>query len=140
VKFYQKEVKLKSRSRGFHIITDEILREVPEIGEIGAGICNIFIKHTSASLCLNENASPDVRTDLEKFFNKLVPDDTKYFEHTYEGGDDMPAHVKSVVIGNSLTIPITKGELNIGTWQGVYLCEHRNRAGGRKIVITCYGD
>lgn len=136
----QKEIALKSRSRGFHLITNEILEQIPEISEITTGIANIFIKHTSASLTLNENASPDVRSDMEKHFNKMVPEDAPYYDHTMEGADDMPAHIKASLLGPSLTIPIKNGELNLGTWQGIYLCEHRNHGGARKITITINGE
>ena len=137
----QKTIHLRPRPRGFHLITDDILRETPEIREIRVGIMHIFIQHTSASLALNENADPTVRADLEAHFSRhLAPPDMPYFRHTYEGPDDMPAHIKSVLIGSSLTIPITNGRLNLGTWQGVYLGEHRDRARGRRLVVTIFGD
>lgn len=138
--FFQTEIKLKPANRGFHIITHEIENAVPEIQNIKTGIANIFIKHTSASLTINENVSADVRRDFERYFNKLVPEDTPYFEHTYEGADDMPAHLKSSLLGPSLTIPIKDGKFNMGTWQGIYLCEHRDYGGARKIVITLMGE
>ncbi len=136
----QKEITLRPRPRGFHLITGEILSALPELRNVKNGMMNIFIKHTSASLTINENVSPEVRTDMENYFDKLVPDALPYFEHTLEGPDDMSAHIKSSVLGFSLTIPITDGEPNLGTWQGVFLCEHRNRGGARKLVITIYGE
>ncbi len=136
----QKQIKLKPRGRGFHLVTNEIVKDVPELTEIEKGIANIFIQHTSASLAINENADPTVRDDMESYFNRLVPENQSYFKHNYEGADDMPAHLKSVLLGSSLNIPITNGELNLGTWQGVYLCEHRNNGGSRKIVITVFGE
>jgi secondary thiamine-phosphate synthase enzyme len=136
--FIQKEINLKSRSKGIYLITSEVLSAIPEIKNIKSGIANIFLKHTSASLSINENASPDVRTDMENFLDNLIPNE-KYFVHNYEGEDDMPAHIKSSIIGNSLTIPITNGTLNLGTWQGIYLCEHRFHSHQRKLVITLIG-
>ncbi len=137
---FQKEIQLTAKNRGFHIITNEILNQVPEIAKIKIGIANIFIKHTSASLTINENVSSDVLRDLERHFNKFIPEDVPYYEHNYEGSDDMPAHIKSSVLGQSLSIPITDGRLNLGTWQGIYLGEHRNYGGARKIVITIIGE
>lgn len=136
----QKEISLKLKVRGFHLITDEILSQCTEIKKIKTGLFDIFIKHTSASLTLNENYDPDVRLDMEKYFNHTVKENEAYYAHTSEGADDMPAHIKSTLIGSSLSIPITNGKLNLGTWQGIYLCEHRNHAGSRKIVITISGD
>ncbi len=136
----QKEITLKPRGRGFHLITFEILDALPELKEISRGIANIFIKHTSASLTINENVSPEVKTDLNNYFEKLVPDSLPYFEHTIEGPDDMSAHVKSSILGYSLNIPVTNGMFNLGTWQGIYLCEHRNRGGARKLIITVTGE
>ena len=138
--WFQKEINLKPRSRGFHIITNEVLEQIPEIKRINIGNMHIFIKHTSASLTLNENASGDVRTDMEKFFNKNVPENEPYYEHTMEGPDDMPAHIKATIIGPSLMLPVKSGQLNLGTWQGVFLCEHRNNGGSRKLVITLNGE
>jgi len=132
----QKEISLSPKRRGFHLITEEIENNIPEIGKLKKGIAHIFIKHTSASLSLNENADPTVRTDLESHFNKIAAENATYYLHNTEGADDMPAHIKSVMIGNSITIPITSGKLNLGTWQGIYLCEHRNYGGSRRIVIT----
>lgn len=135
----QKEISLRSRNKGFHLITDEILSNIPEIHQIKIGLAHILLKHTSASITLNENADPDVRTDMKNYFDEIVPENKKYFEHTSEGADDMPAHIKSSLLGNSLTIPITNGKLNLGTWQGIYLCEHRNYGGSRKVIITING-
>ena len=136
----QREIVIEARSRGFHIVTSEILRQVPEIRGYTVGLAHIFIKHTSASLAINENADPDVRRDLESHFNQLAPEHAPYYVHTFEGSDDMPAHIKASLLGNSLTIPITNGRLNLGTWQGVYLCEHRNHASGRRITVTVQGE
>lgn len=137
---YQKEFSLKPHSKGFHIITDEVLQNIPELKQIKKGIANIFIKHTSASLSINENADPSVRTDMETHFNILVPEDADHYEHTFEGPDDMTSHIKTSILGSSLSIPITNGKLNLGTWQGIYLCEHRNHGGSRKLVITLIGE
>ncbi len=137
---FQKEFSLNSKGRGFHLITNEILHHVPEIKKIEIGIAHIFIKHTSASLTINENADPDVRVDMETHFNKLAPENAPHYIHTVEGSDDMPAHIKASMLGSSVTIPVSSGELNLGTWQGVYLCEHRNRGGNRRIVVTVYGE
>jgi secondary thiamine-phosphate synthase enzyme len=136
----QKEIILKSRNKGFHLITDEILSYIPKIMDIKIGLINILLKHTSASLTINENADPDVRSDMKKYFDEIVPENKKYFEHTSEGTDDMPAHIKASLLGNSITIPITNGKLNLGTWQGIYLCEHRNYGDCRKILITINGE
>ena len=132
----QKEIRLKPKSRGFHLITNEIISQVPEIKEITAGIVHIFIKHTSASLTINENADPTVRLDMETYFNRIVPESASYFQHTLEGKDDMTSHIKSSILGNSVTVPVSNGDLNFGTWQGIYLCEHRNHGGSREIVVT----
>lgn len=136
----QKEITLNQKPRGFHLITGEILKQLPEIKNISVGLLNIFIKHTSASLTINENADPDVRVDLESYFNRLAPENASYYSHTSEGADDMPAHIKSSLLGNSITVPIKNGMLNLGTWQGIYLCEHRNHGGSRKLVLTLNGD
>ncbi|MBQ4793533.1 MULTISPECIES: secondary thiamine-phosphate synthase enzyme YjbQ [Pectobacterium] len=136
----QYEIRLKPKSRGFHLVTDEILAQVTALRQINVGLMQIFIKHTSAALTINENADPTVRQDFESFFNRLVPEDEPYYRHTYEGSDDMPAHLKGSLLGNSLTIPITNGRLNIGTWQGIYLCEHRNHGGSRSLVVTLNGE
>ena len=138
--WYQKEISLKPRARGFHLVTDEILSQIPEIKKIKIGIAYFLIKHTSASITLNENYDPDVRSDMEKYFDKTIKENEPWYEHNSEGADDMPAHIKSTIIGTNLIIPITDGQLNLGTWQGIYLCEHRNRAGSRKIVITISGE
>jgi secondary thiamine-phosphate synthase enzyme len=140
LKIIQKEISLLQKRRGYHLITDEILEAVPEIKGIKKGIAQIFIKHTSASLTINENADPTVRTDFETYFNIAVPEDADYFEHTFEGTDDMTSHIKTSILGTNLTIPVTNGRFNLGTWQGIYLCEHRNRGGSRKIVITIIGE
>ena len=132
----QKEITLEAKPRGFHLITGEILEKVPEISQAQHGILHIFIKHTSAGLTINENADPSVRRDFETHFNRMVPEDMSLFEHTLEGPDDMTSHIKSSILGHSVSIPVTNGRPNLGTWQGIYLCEHRNRGGSRKIVIT----
>ena len=137
--FYQKEIVVKPHSRGFHLITDKIERELPEISKIKIGQLQVFIKHTSASLTINENADSSVRNDFESHFNEMVPENQAYYKHTFEGSDDMPAHIKTSLLGNSIEIPITNGRLNLGTWQGIYLCEHRNYGGNRKLVLTAYG-
>lgn len=139
MKFYQKEIKLRSYRRGFHLITQEIISSISELEHIETGICQIFIKHTSASLTINENADPTVRTDFESHMNIMVPENASYYVHTYEGPDDMPAHIKASLMGASVQIPITSGKLNLGIWQGIYLCEHRNNTSGRKLVITAFG-
>lgn len=131
---------LRPKPRGFHLVTGELLEHLPELHSLRVGLAHFFIQHTSASLSLNENADPSVRTDMEAHFNKIVPENAPYFEHIYEGADDMPAHIKAVMIGPSLSLPITDGRLNLGTWQGIYLCEHRNRGGARKVVVTIWGS
>lgn len=136
----QKKIKLASKTRGFHLITNEIINALPELQNFSIGMINIFIKHTSASLTINENADPTVREDFESHFNKYVPENQPYYKHTLEGSDDMPAHIKSSLLGSSLNIPITEGRLNMGTWQGIYLCEHRNYGGSRKLLITISGQ
>ena len=140
MKLIQKQIILESRKRGFHLITNEVLKNVLEIKNIRTGIANLFIQHTSASLTINENADPDVRDDMETHFNTLVPDSSKHFKHTLEGPDDMTSHIKSSILGNSLTIPISEGNFNLGTWQGLYLCEHRNNGGRRRILVTILGE
>ncbi|WP_203258586.1 secondary thiamine-phosphate synthase enzyme YjbQ [Hyunsoonleella ulvae] len=139
MKFFQKEIRLNPYPRGFHLITDDVLRALPEIKEIQIGQLQVFIKHTSASLTINENADYTVRTDFESHFDKIVPENAPYYQHTYEGSDDMPAHIKASLLGASILIPITNGKPNLGIWQGIYLCEHRNHGGSRKIVITAFG-
>lgn len=136
----QKEITLRQREKGFHLITDEILFSIPELKNIKVGLLNLFLKHTSASLSINENADPEVRSDMKKYFDDIAPENKKYFEHITEGADDMPAHIKTSLLGNSLTIPITDGRLNLGTWQGIYLCEHRNHTKSRKLFITITGE
>ena len=134
----QVEFDLQSRRRGFHLITGEILRNLPPLPEVG--LLHLFIKHTSAGLSINENADPDVRMDMESIFNHLVKEREPYYQHTLEGNDDMPAHAKSSIIGTSVTIPITNGKLNLGTWQGIYLCEFRDYGGNRRMVATVSGE
>jgi len=136
----QKEINLPSYSRGFHLITDVILRELPELKNLEIGTLQVFIKHTSASLTINENADPTVRIDMESSFNKIAPENAPYYKHTMEGSDDMPAHIKASLLGSSVNVPITKGKLNMGIWQGIYLCEHRNYGGNRNLVLTLIGN
>jgi len=138
--WWQKEIVLTARPRGFHLITREILQAMPALQDCGIGLAHFFIQHTSASLAINENADPSVRTDMESFFNRTMPENAPYYTHTLEGADDMPAHLKAVVIGPELTIPINKGRLLLGTWQGIYLCEHRNHGGRRRVVATLTGE
>jgi secondary thiamine-phosphate synthase enzyme len=138
--FEQKEIQLRPYPRGFHIITDEVRQALAELGEVENGLLHVFIKHTSASLSINENADPTVREDFESFFNRTVPENTKLYKHTLEGTDDMTSHIKASLLGASVSIPVTDGRLNIGTWQGIYLCEHRNYGGSRKLVLTLYGN
>ena len=136
----QKNINIESGSRGFHIITEQVIDQIPEIKSINIGILHLFIKHTSASLTINENADKTVRNDFEKHFNELVPENQSYYQHTYEGPDDMPAHLKASILGSSLSMPISNGHLNLGTWQGIYLCEHRNNTFQRKMVVTIQGE
>lgn len=136
----QKEIRLEPKSRGFHLITEELLREIPELCDIRIGILNIFIMHTSASLTINENADPTVRQDFESYFNHAIPDDAPDYLHQYEGSDDLPAHIKSSLLGSSLNVPVANGRPRLGTWQGIYLCEHRNHGGSRRIVMTVQGE
>ena len=136
----QRKITLSPKSRGFHIITDEVLKQIPEIKQINTGIAHIFIQHTSASLTINENADPSVRRDFASHFKRMVPEDTSLYEHTLEGPDDMTSHIKSSLLGHSVSIPITNGKLNLGIWQGVYICEHRNSSGSRNLVITMHGE
>ncbi|NCD70855.1 secondary thiamine-phosphate synthase enzyme YjbQ [Mucilaginibacter agri] len=137
---YQKAIQLRARQRGFHLITDEVEQALPQLREIKVGICQVFIQHTSASLTINENADPTVRQDFEMFFSKAVPENDSDYLHNDEGPDDMPAHLKAAMLGSSVSIPIRNGRLALGTWQGIYLCEHRNYGGGRGIVITAWGS
>jgi secondary thiamine-phosphate synthase enzyme len=138
--WFQREITLRPRPRGFHLVTDEIVSALPELREVGVGLAHLFIRHTSASLTLNENASPDVRDDFEAHFDAAVPEDAPYWTHTIEGPDDMPAHIKASLLGPSLTVPVSDGRLALGTWQGVYLCEHRNRGGARSLIVTVVGE
>jgi len=140
MQIFQKEIRLPAFSRGFHIITSHIEKEFGEIRELKQGLLHVFIQHTSASLTINENADSTVRDDFESHMNVMVPENAPYYEHTLEGPDDMPAHIKSSLMGSHLSIPITNGRLNLGTWQGVYLCEHRDRGGQRRLVLTAYGQ
>ena len=140
MKMFQQTITLQQKKRGFHLITNDVLRAVPQIDEIKAGICQVFIQHTSASLTINENADPTVRADFEMYFNKTVKENDPDYKHDDEGSDDMPAHLKASILGSSVTIPITNGRLALGTWQGIYLCEHRNHAVQRSIVITAWGE
>lgn len=138
--WFQKEITLQAKRRGFHLVTREILSELPELQTLSVGMLNVFIKHTSASLTINENADPTVRQDFESFFNRAAPENESYYAHTDEGSDDMPSHLKSSLLGCSLNIPITNGMLNLGIWQGIYLCEHRNHGGSRTLVLTLNGE
>lgn len=140
MKFFQKEISLKPYPRGFHLITEKVLSEIPEIRKIAIGQLQVFIKHTSASLTINENADPTVRQDFESHMNKMVPENAPYYLHTYEGADDMPAHIKASLMGTSVQLPITAGKPNLGIWQGIYLCEHRDYGGSRKLVLTAFGS
>jgi secondary thiamine-phosphate synthase enzyme len=136
----QHEVVLDPRPRGFHLVTDEVVRGVPELSSLRVGIAHVFIRHTSAALTLNENADPSVRRDFRAWFDRAVPDDAGYFEHTTEGPDDMTSHIKSSLLGPSVTIPVSNGRLALGTWQGIYLCEHRERGGARRLTVTVWGE
>ncbi|GAB6263721.1 secondary thiamine-phosphate synthase enzyme YjbQ [Photobacterium sp. 53610] len=138
--WFQKSIQLKPRSRGFHLITDEIERQLPELSNFQIGLAHLFIQHTSASLTVNENADPTVRSDMEAHFNQSVPERAPYYRHTDEGDDDMPAHIKASTLGSSVTLPIASGRLALGTWQGIYLGEHRNHGGSRKVIITLQGE
>ncbi|WP_210462461.1 secondary thiamine-phosphate synthase enzyme YjbQ [Rufibacter roseolus] len=139
MKWFQKTLRLPAVKRGFHLITDLLEAQLPELEEIEVGLAHIFIQHTSASLSINENADPTVRHDFEQHFNRMVPENAPYYRHTLEGPDDMPAHIKASLMGASVTVPITNGRLNVGTWQGIYLCEHRNHGGKRTVVVTLQG-
>ncbi|EGU36658.1 secondary thiamine-phosphate synthase enzyme YjbQ [Vibrio scophthalmi] len=136
----QKTISLPAKSRGFHLITDEIEQQLPQIQSLSVGLLHLFVQHTSASLTLNENADPTVRSDMEKHFNHSVPERAAYYQHTYEGDDDMPAHIKASTLGSSVTIPITDGRLALGTWQGIYLGEHRDYGGSRRLIATIQGE
>jgi secondary thiamine-phosphate synthase enzyme len=135
----QREIDLEPRPRGFHLVTRQVLAALPELDDVATGLLHLLIQHTSASLALNENASPDVRRDFETWFNEAVPERASYWTHTLEGPEDMPAHVKAALLGPSLTLPVSRGRLALGTWQGIYLCEHRNRGGSRSLVATLWG-
>jgi secondary thiamine-phosphate synthase enzyme len=139
MKMIQIPIKLNAKSRGFHLITDEIERSL-SLSDFKVGLCQIFIQHTSAALTINENADYTVREDFESHFNKMIPENAPYYKHDYEGSDDMPAHIKSSLLGSSVTIPISNGRFALGTWQGIYLCEHRNHGGARKILVTIWGE
>jgi secondary thiamine-phosphate synthase enzyme len=136
----QRKLTLHARPRGFHLVTGEIVEAVPELGEVLVGMAHVFIRHTSASLTLNENASPDVRRDFESWFDEAVPERASYWTHTLEGDDDMPAHLKASLLDQSLTLPVADGRLALGTWQGIYLCEHRDRGGPRSLLVTVWGE
>jgi secondary thiamine-phosphate synthase enzyme len=140
VGWLQRQIELRPKPRGFHLVTGEVLDALPELGRVRTGIAHLFLLHTSASLCINENAAPDVRSDLEAHFNRLAPENAPYYRHTDEGPDDMPAHIKAALIGTSVSLPITAGAFNLGTWQGIYLCEHRDHARTRRIVVTIHGE
>ncbi|MFD1184640.1 secondary thiamine-phosphate synthase enzyme YjbQ [Pontibacter rugosus] len=138
--WFQKEIRLPAVKRGFHLITDLLVAQLPELEKVNVGLAHVFIKHTSASLAINEDADPTVRQDFESHFNHMVPENQPYYRHTLEGSDDMPAHLKAALLGASVTIPIKNGELNMGTWQGIYLCEHRDHASKRTVVVTIQGE
>jgi secondary thiamine-phosphate synthase enzyme len=136
----QRQVELQPRPRGFHLVTDEIVEGVPELRSLEVGVALVFLQHTSASLTVNENASPDVRRDFAAWFDRSVPDGADYFVHRLEGPDDMPAHIKASLTGTSLVLPVREGRLALGTWQGIYLCEHRNHGGARTVLVTAFGE
>jgi secondary thiamine-phosphate synthase enzyme len=139
-RWIQRAITLEPRPRGFHLVTGEVLRALPELRELAVGVLHLLIQHTSASLALNENASPDVRRDFETWFSQAVPERAPYWSHTLEGPDDMPAHIKAALLGPTLTLPVANGRLALGTWQGIYLCEHRDRGGARTVMATAWGD
>ena len=140
MKIFQQAITLRERRRGFHLVTQEVVQALPQLAQIKTGICQVFIQHTSASLTINENADPTVRQDFEMFFSKTVKENDPAYRHDYEGADDMPAHLKASLLGASVTIPIRNGQLALGTWQGIYLCEHRNHGGARDLIITAFGE
>lgn len=140
MKIFQQNLTLKERRRGFHLITNEVLAAIPQIAELKTGLLQVFIQHTSASLCINENADPTVRQDFEMFFNKTVPENDPDYKHNDEGSDDMPAHLKAALLGCSVILPIRNGRLFVGIWQGIYLCEHRNFGGQRQLVLSAWGE
>ena len=136
----QRTIQLPAKPRGFHLVTEEVLEALPELGRVSVGLVHLLIQHTSASLALNENAAPEVRRDFESWFNQAVPEGAAYWTHTLEGADDMPAHIKAALLGPSLTLPVSDGRLTLGTWQGIYLCEHRDHGGSRSLVATVWGE
>jgi secondary thiamine-phosphate synthase enzyme len=136
----QRQIELDARPRGFHLVTRDVVGAMPELGDVEVGLLHLLLQHTSASLALNENASPDVRRDFESYFNAAVPEDAPYWTHTLEGADDMPAHIKASLLGPSLSLPVARGRLALGTWQGIYLCEHRDRGGSRSVIATLWGS
>lgn len=138
--WFQKELTLVARPRGFHLITQELVGQLPELASVNVGLMHVFIQHTSASLTINENADPTVRGDFERYFNRAVPENQPYYEHTYEGSDDLPAHIKSSLLGASVSVPVWHGRLRLGIWQGIYLCEHRKHGGARTVVVTLQGE
>ena len=138
--WYQQEIRLPAFPRGVHLVTRHVLAELPQLKEIRVGMAHLFLLHTSASLAINENADPDVRQDVEAHMNRMVPENATYYRHTTEGTDDMPAHIKAMLFGSGLTIPIGEGRLRLGTWQGIYLCEHRDHGGPRRLVVTLFGE
>lgn len=138
--WYSQQLNLKARPRGFHLITAEIIEALPQLAQVRVGLLHVFIQHTSASLCINENADPSVRRDFLSVFNRLIPEDARAYEHDDEGADDMPAHIKSSLLGTSISVPVANGCLQLGTWQGIYLCEHRNQGGSRRLVLTLQGE
>jgi secondary thiamine-phosphate synthase enzyme len=138
--WFQKVINIPPKHRGFHLITEEIIRGLPELKQINIGLLHLFMQHTSAALTINENADPDVRIDMEAYFNRAVAENEPYYQHVLEGSDDMPAHIKAVILGGDLTIPIANGRLQMGIWQGIYLCEHRDRAGSRNLMATLNGE
>jgi secondary thiamine-phosphate synthase enzyme len=138
--WHQRQIRLRPRPRGFHLVTREVAEGVPELAELRIGLSHVHILHTSASLTLNENASPDVRDDFAAWFDHVVPEDAPYWTHTIEGPDDMPAHIKASVLGPSLTLPVRDGRFALGTWQGIYLCEHRDDGGARSLLVTLFGE
>ena len=140
MRFHQTTIRLKARARGFHLVTSEIVTALSELTSFEIGLAHMFIQHTSASLSINENADPDVRGDMERWFSRAVPENAPYFEHTTEGPDDMPAHIKALLVGPGVTVPIRGGRLALGTWQGIYLGEHRDHGGARSVVVTIFGE
>lgn len=140
MKIFRETFQLRARPRGFHLVTREIEAHLPLLRNISVGLAHVFIKHTSASLTINENADPSVRTDMERYFRETTPDNAPYFTHTMEGPDDMTAHIKSSIIGSGVTVPVSDGRFDLGTWQGIYLCEHREHGGPRTIVVTIFGE